>query len=66
MDSVKSTVSSVVETVRSGIGRVVDYFRPSKQEIKTAKEVVCEKPYIRFGKTCCLDKNGNNICDSDE
>ncbi|RME52695.1 hypothetical protein D6783_04045 [Candidatus Woesearchaeota archaeon] len=26
----------------------------------------CNPPYIINGNTCCLDKNSNNICDSDE
>lgn len=26
--------------------------------------IVCNKPYIRFEKGCCLDVNGNSICDS--
>ena len=29
-------------------------------------EVVCNKPYIKVGTSCCLDQNDNNICDSDE
>jgi hypothetical protein len=28
--------------------------------------VVCSPPYIRYGTGCCLDQNGNKICDSDE
>jgi hypothetical protein len=28
--------------------------------------VVCKTPYIRFANTCCLDMNGNAICDKDE
>lgn len=28
--------------------------------------IVCEPPYMRFGMGCCLDKNVNDICDSDE
>jgi len=28
--------------------------------------ITCEKPYIRHGAECCLDKNNNKICDSDE
>jgi len=27
---------------------------------------VCAKPYMVLGNTCCLDANGNGICDSDE
>lgn len=30
------------------------------------KEPVCNKPYILVGTDCCLDKNDNSICDSDE
>ena len=28
--------------------------------------VVCNPPYIRYGKDCCLDANSNHICDKDE
>ncbi len=28
--------------------------------------VVCNKPYILVGNSCCLDSNNNNICDNDE
>ena len=28
--------------------------------------IVCSPPYIRHGSDCCLDKNNNSICDSDE
>jgi hypothetical protein len=28
--------------------------------------VVCNAPYIQKGTECCLDRNSNNICDSDE
>lgn len=30
------------------------------------KAVVCNEPYIRFGTSCCLDQDKNNICDKDE
>ena len=30
------------------------------------QEVVCNPPYIRYGKECCLDANNNSICDKDE
>ena len=29
-------------------------------------EVTCNPPYIKVGNSCCLDQNGNNICDKDE
>jgi thiol-disulfide isomerase/thioredoxin len=28
--------------------------------------IVCNPPYIRFESGCCLDLNGNGICDKDE
>ena len=31
-----------------------------------AQDVVCNKPYILVGSACCLDKDGNSICDIDE
>ncbi|MEK6811200.1 MAG: hypothetical protein AABX96_01685 [Nanoarchaeota archaeon] len=34
--------------------------------IVTPPGVVCLSPYIRYGQDCCLDTNGNNICDDDE
>ncbi|KKP28283.1 MAG: hypothetical protein UR15_C0028G0007 [Parcubacteria group bacterium GW2011_GWA2_31_28] len=30
------------------------------------KLVICNKPYIRVGTECCVDKDDNNICDNDE
>ncbi|MBD3387614.1 MAG: hypothetical protein GF416_01070 [Candidatus Altiarchaeales archaeon] len=30
------------------------------------ENVVCNTPYIRFQDDCCLDRNGNSICDADE
>lgn len=32
----------------------------------TSSAVVCTEPYILVGTTCCLDKDANGICDSDE
>lgn len=32
----------------------------------TSQKVVCNKPYILVGTSCCLDQNGNSICDKDE
>jgi sporulation protein YlmC with PRC-barrel domain len=28
--------------------------------------IVCNPPYIRYGKECCLDINNNRVCDFDE
>jgi sporulation protein YlmC with PRC-barrel domain len=33
---------------------------------EVVEEVVCNSPYIRHGKECCLDINNNSICDPDE
>ncbi len=30
-----------------------------------SQQIVCNEPYIRFGADCCLDKNNDNICDSE-
>lgn len=32
----------------------------------TGRAIVCNEPYIRYGTSCCLDKDANNICDRDE
>jgi len=32
----------------------------------TVERVVCNPPYIRVGRECCLDRNENGICDRDE
>ncbi|MBT6995162.1 hypothetical protein HN953_00875, partial [Candidatus Woesearchaeota archaeon] len=33
---------------------------------RATEEVVCNAPYIRYEKGCCLDSNNNSICDKDE
>ena len=30
------------------------------------EELTCNKPYIKVGNECCLDKDDNGICDKDE
>lgn len=30
------------------------------------QQVTCNRPYILVGENCCLDVNGDNICDDDE
>lgn len=46
----------------------VDLSKLSDEDLEriSEKAVVCNKPYIRVGVGCCLDKNGNKICDKDE
>jgi len=36
------------------------------EEAETGVGVVCNPPYMRFGDGCCLDRNGNMVCDRDE
>lgn len=33
---------------------------------QSTEEIICNSPYIRYGKECCLDENNNSICDKDE
>lgn len=42
----------------------VDLSNVSEEDIN--KFIVCNDPYMRHGTGCCLDKDDNNICDSDE
>ena len=30
------------------------------------QQIVCNEPYIQVGSECCLDQDGNQICDKDE
>lgn len=38
----------------------------SDNDNKNYETFTCNLPYIKMGMSCCLDKNYNNICDSDE
>lgn len=38
----------------------------SPEKETTGEAIVCDPPYIRHADGCCLDTNGNKICDSDE
>lgn len=42
----------------------VDLSNISEEDIN--KFIVCEEPYMRHGTGCCLDTDGNKICDQDE
>ena len=46
----------------------VDLSKVSDKDLERLSEqaIKCEKPYIRFGTSCCLDQNDNKICDKDE
>jgi protein-disulfide isomerase len=46
----------------------VDVSQISDEDLEriSEKAVVCNAPYIRFGTSCCLDQNSNEICDQDE
>lgn len=42
--------------------------KPREKEPEKAeeKEIICNPPYIKYEKECCLDENSNSICDNDE
>lgn len=42
----------------------VDLSKISSEDVD--KVIVCNKPYMRFGSSCCLDQNENGVCDNDE
>ena len=46
----------------------IDLSKVSDEDLERVSEqaIKCEKPYIRFGTSCCLDQNDNKICDRDE
>ena len=46
----------------------IDLSKLSDKDLqRVSKElVVCNSPYMRHGTDCCLDKDDNSICDSDE
>jgi hypothetical protein len=53
------------------VSRTIDLGAISKGLSENLKNISglfikCEKPYIRHGSECCLDKNDNKICDIDE
>lgn len=54
-------------TQQSATGLSIREFpeEPTIEEIKEP-EIICNPPYMRFADSCCLDKNSNDICDSDE
>lgn len=62
---VREAVGEVVNIVKSMVEEVKRLIGFSREEPK-AKKVVCNPPYIRHDRGCCLDKNVNNICDNDE
>ena len=40
---------------------------PTGAVVKEPEKTVCNKPYFEFRENdCCLDKNDNSVCDSDE
>ena len=34
--------------------------------VSCQQELTCNKPYMKMGNACCLDKNHNTICDYDD
>jgi len=47
-----------------GILLIAGCINEEKKEEK--QELTCNKPYIKVGNECCLDKDDNGICDKDE
>jgi len=43
-----------------------DYIQEAMHEEPDETLLHCELPYVQLGLICCLDENGNNICDIDE
>lgn len=50
------------DSIKENIPKEPKIIEEPKEEIK----IVCNKPYILVGVSCCLDKNDNKICDIDE
>ena len=51
-----------------GCQGVVDISKISDADMQRISEkiIVCDKPYIRFASSCCLDNNNNSVCDNDD
>ncbi|MBU4201945.1 MAG: carboxypeptidase-like regulatory domain-containing protein [Candidatus Altiarchaeota archaeon] len=54
LDQLMEFIGDIIGAIKSAVGG-----GPSD-------EIVCNPPYMRFGKECCLDRDGNSICDRDE
>ena len=54
LDQLMRFIGDIIGAIKSAVGG------------GPADEVVCNPPYMRFGKECCLDRGGNSICDRDE
>ena len=46
----------------------IDVSKLSDEDLQriSDKAIVCNTPYIRYGSSCCLDTDNNQICDMDE
>ncbi len=44
----------------------IEGLTPSAATSTTQPSIVCNRPYIRVGGDCCLDRDGNGVCDRDE
>ncbi len=53
--TIETTTSTTITTTSSTTSTSMTY-----------EPIVCDPPYMRFGMGCCLDTNGNSICDDDE
>lgn len=50
----------------AGAGLPATTLPPETEAIIVEGRLVCNSPYIRHGTGCCLDRNGNAVCDGDE
>lgn len=60
-DAASDFFSGLIKTLIDFISKLLGYSGEDSQQ-----QVVCNPPYIRFSSSCCLDSNGNSICDRDE
>jgi len=54
LDQLMKVIGDIIGAIKSAVGG------------GPGDEIVCNSPYMRFGKECCLDRDGNSICDRDE
>ncbi|MFH1834568.1 MAG: hypothetical protein ABH851_00100, partial [Methanobacteriota archaeon] len=62
-DKAKGILERIIEWIKKFVG---SFKSKSDQSSDRRDSVVCNPPYIRFEKSCCLDENNNKICDKDE
>ena len=58
---------AIVIFIFLGLG-LIGGFLPNDSETSNSikSEIICDKPYLLVGTSCCLDNNDNRVCDKDE